>query len=151
MTGYSQKTVYALRAIFELAKRFNEGPISIAILADTQAIPPRFLENILLQLKQVGIVESVRGKVGGYMLARPPAEISVGDVLRAAEGQISPVSCLNGKTQDSCPMRDDCVFLPMWHRAESAMLEVYDGTSFEDLLEESNRRRMETYVPNYSI
>ena len=151
MMGYSQKTVYALRAIFELAKLHNTGPISIAIIAEAQSIPPRFLENILLQLKQVGLVESVRGKVGGYMLARSPSAISVGDVLRAAEGPLTPVSCLNGKTQDNCPMRDDCVFLPMWHRAQTATLAVYDGTSFQDLLEERTRRDQEAYIPSYSI
>lgn len=151
MTGYSQKTIYALRAIFELSKRRNEGPVSIAIVAEAQSIPPRFLENILLQLKQVGLVESVRGKEGGYRLARPPAAVTVGDVLTGAEGTLTLVSCLGGTAQESCPMRDDCVFLPMWHRAQEAMLAVYNGTTFEDLLEESARRSREGYVPSFSI
>jgi len=151
MIGYSQKTIYALRAIFELASRHSEDPISIAILAEAQAIPPRFLENILLQLKQAGIVKSVRGKAGGYQLVRPAEAISVGDVLRAAEGSLSPVSCLGDQAQENCPMREECVFLPMWCRAQTAMLDVYDGTSYRDLLTERDRMRQKAHVPNFTI
>lgn len=151
MIGYSQKTIYALRAIFELASRRSENPVSIAILAKAQAIPPRFLENILLQLKQAGMVKSVRGKAGGYLLARSAEAISVGDVLRAVEGSLAPVSCLGEETEENCPMRDDCAFLPMWHRAQTAMLDVYDGTSYKDLLAERERLRQKVHVPNFTI
>jgi Rrf2 family protein len=132
--GFSQKTVYAMRAIYELAKRYGQGPVSIATIAEAQTIPGRFLENILLQLKQSGVVASMRGKEGGYSLARPPAQVCVGDILRAIEGPIDPVSCLSGSGQDTCPMREDCVFLPMWRQAQEAMLTVYDAANFEDLV-----------------
>jgi Rrf2 family protein len=151
MVGYSQKTIYALRAIFELALRCSEDPVSIAVLAKAQTIPPRFLENILLQLKQAGIVKSVRGKAGGYQLARAAEAITVGDVLRAAEGQLSPISCLTENSQDNCPMHGDCVFLPMWHRAQTAVLSVYDGTTYKDLLAQRERMLQQAYVPNFSI
>jgi Rrf2 family protein len=147
---FSQKSVYALRAIYELAKRQGQGPLSIPLLAEAQAIPPRFLENILIQLKQSGIVESVRGKDGGYMMARSADLVKVGDVLRAIEGSMYPVSCLGGKAQDTCPMRDDCVFLPMWREALAAMLAVYDGTSFGDLVLKE-RQSQERYVASYTI
>lgn len=131
---FSQKTVYGLRAVFELAKRRGTGPATISAIAEAQAIPPRFLENILLQLKMQGILESARGREGGYWLSRDPEELTVGDVLRAVEVDISPVSCLGGRRQEHCPMQHGCPFLPMWERANQAMLDVYDTTSFADLL-----------------
>jgi Rrf2 family transcriptional regulator, cysteine metabolism repressor len=148
--GFSQKTVYALRAIYELAKRYGQGAVSIPLIAEAQNVPPRFLENILLQLKQAGIVESLRGREGGYALARTPDLVKVGDVLRAIEGPMYPVSCLGDKAQETCPMRQDCVFIPMWREAQEAMLAVYDGTSFEDLVARG-RASEEESAPMYSI
>lgn len=148
--GFSQKSVYALRAIYELARRHGQGTMSIPLIAEAQNVPPRFLENILLQLKQAGIVDSLRGREGGYALARTPDQVTVGDVLRAIEGPMFPVSCLGDKTQESCPMRQDCVFIPMWQQAQEAMLAVYNGTSFEDLVARG-RASEEQSAPMYSI
>lgn len=148
--SFSQKTVYALRAMYELAKREGQGPVCISALAEVQAIPPRFLENILIQLKQTGVVQSVRGKEGGYLLGRPAGQVTAGDILRAIEGPIYPVSCLSGKAQDTCPMREDCVFLPMWQEAQEAMRRVYDGTSLADLVAKG-KRNAECFVASYSI
>jgi len=82
----SQKSRYALKAVLELSFRFGQGPISISQIAKAQAIPARFLEAILAQLKR-GVRGSRRGNEGGYILARPPAEVSVGDVLQVLQGQ----------------------------------------------------------------
>ncbi len=130
----SKKTVYALRAVFELAKRYDCGPITIGTVAEAQVLPVRFLENILVQLKSGGILDSARGREGGYWLARPPKEISVGQVLRIMEMTVAPVDCLERGLQETCPMKDSCAFLPMWTRGLNAMLEVYDGTTYEDLV-----------------
>lgn len=132
----SKKTVYALRAVFELARQHGGGPVTIAAIAEAQALPARFLENILYQLKLGGIVTSARGREGGYWLARPPDEVSVGDVLRLMEATVNVVECLGGNMRDDCPLRDNCVFLPMWSRAHRAMLAVYNGTSYGDLVRE---------------
>ena len=148
--SFSQKSVYALRAVYVLARREGEGQISISCIAEEQKIPPRFLENILIQLKQAGIVKSVRGKEGGYLLARPAKTISVGDILRATEGAIDAVSCLSGKHQDTCPMNNDCIFLSMWNKAQTAMFSVFDTTFFSDLVEEGRRREMAN-AATYSI
>ncbi len=83
----SQKCQYALRAIFELAKRTGQGPVKIAEIAEAQAIPVRFLEVILSQLKQGRFAVSQRGSEGGYQLARPPQELTVGEITRVAEEQ----------------------------------------------------------------
>ena len=146
----SQKCQYALRAIFELARRMGQGPAKIAEIAEAQAIPPRFLEVILSQLKQGGFIESKRGSEGGYFLVRPPASLSVGEVMRFVQGPLGPVECVSGDPKEHCSLHADCVFLPMWKEAYAAMANVYDKTTFQELVERKQRMRSQ-YVPCYSI
>ncbi len=89
----SQKSQYAVRAVFELAKRHGNGPVKAARIAEAQHIPVRFLENILGQLRQAGIVESVRGKEGGYRLSRRPQQVTVGEVIRLIQGPMATIEC----------------------------------------------------------
>jgi Rrf2 family cysteine metabolism transcriptional repressor len=149
MMQVSQKTQYALRAMFELAQRHGCGPTRIGDIAERQAIPARFLEGILNQLRQAGLLRSVRGSRGGYELALEPAEISVGDMMRIVEGPIAPTECLD-EGEGGCPLYGSCAFEPMWRRAAEALAAVYDGTTFADLLEEDKRLR-ETAPLNYVI
>ena len=146
----SQKCQYALRAVFELAKRNDQGPVKIGHIARTQAISQRFLEVILRQLKQGGFVESRRGKEGGYLLAKSPAELSVGDIIRFIQGSVGPTDCVADDTASECPLYGCCVFLPMWQEARDAMERVYDKSTFQHLIEEEMRRKIE-YVPCYAI
>ncbi|GAB4353881.1 MAG: Rrf2 family transcriptional regulator [Candidatus Abyssubacteria bacterium] len=146
----SQKCQYALRAVFELAKRQGEGPVKIADIAKIQAIPTRFLEVILNQLKQGGFVESRRGSAGGYVLTQSPATLTVGQIIRFIEGPLSPVQCIAGSSGDQCPLHNDCAFLPMWDRVSEALSQVYDSTTFEDLVEQERLRKHE-FVLDYRI
>jgi Rrf2 family protein len=146
----SQKCQYGLRAVFELAKRYGQGPVKIGEIAEAQAIPPRFLEVILGELKQAGFVESRRGAEGGYRLIRSPERLSVEEVLRFIEGPIGPVHCVRDDADASCPLRGACVFMPMWRRVQEAMTQVYRSTTFQDLVEEELRAQ-EGFVPMYSI
>ena len=146
----SKKCQYALRAVFELARRYGQGPVKIAEVARVQAIPPRFLEVILSQLKQGGFVASQRGNEGGYVMARPPGHLKVGEVVRFIEGPIGPVRCVSDDSTQDCPLYGDCVFLPMWEKVGKAISDVYDTTTFQDLVERE-KRRAEDYVPSYSI
>ena len=136
----TQKCQYAIRAVFELAKRHGEGPTKIADIACNQAIPVRFLEVILGQLKLAGFVASHRGAGGGYALRRESSNLSVGEVMRFGQGSITPVECKPGKGRPSCPLDGDCVFKPMWQEAEKAMSQVYDSTSFQDLVERDKQK-----------
>lgn len=146
----SQKCQYAVRATFELAKRYGQGPVRIADIANAQAIPPRFLEVILNQLKQGGFVLSHRGSKGGYVISRPPAELAVGDIIRFVEGPLGPVMCAMGSDHTECRLYGDCVFLPMWERVRAAVSGVYDETTFQTLVEQDARRSAE-YVACYAI
>jgi Rrf2 family protein len=147
----SQKCQYALRALFELAKRWGGQPAKIGDIASTQSIPPRFLEVILNELKQGGFTDSRRGKEGGYFLARPPEEISVGDVIRFVQGPLFPVdesALFNGKNPQ--PDTPGVVFITTWKGVERALSDIYDKTSLRNLLEEEERLRA-AFVPDYNI
>ena len=146
----SQKCQYALRAIFELAKRYETGPAKISEIAEAQAIPIRFLEVILNQLKQGGFTDSRRGKEGGYFLIKNPRELTMGHVVRFVEGPLGPVECVNADPLNKCPLNGECVFFPVWERVKDAVSEIYDGITFQDLVE-AERRRLENYVPQYTI
>ncbi len=135
MTQISQRCQYALRAVFELAKRYGEGPTRIADVAEAQAIPVRFLEVILGQLRQAGFVASRRGAEGGYVLVREPGTLTAGEVIRFIEGPLSPVDCGTDTGRESCPLYGRCAFMDMWERAGVAVADVYDSTSFRNLLE----------------
>lgn len=130
----TKKGQYALRAIYELAKRKNDGPVKISIIAEAQAIPPRFLEVILNQLKGSGLVESKRGFYGGYSLTRQPSDISVGDVLRYLQKEMEASHCIACVSKKSCPFLKNCVFKSMWHRVKAAAYKIYDETTMQDLL-----------------
>ena len=145
----SQKCQYALRAIFELARRSGAGPIKVAQIATSQAIPARFLEVILNQLKRGGFVDSWRGAAGGYAIARPPSDLTVGEIIRFIEGPIAPVTCMTGRSDNKCPLYGECVFLDVWTTALKAMVEVFDSTTFQDLVDRQAQKPLE--VPSYCI
>ncbi len=142
----SVKGDYALKAIFDLAFHGGKGPIKIADIAARQQIPQKFLELILAQLKQGGFVQSRRGAEGGYLLARPPEAILVGDVLRFIEGPLSPAE----RTRRSRKAASESPFSEMWQRVDKAVSEIIDRTSFAELIEcwaEKQRR----FVANWEI
>ena len=140
-----KKNQYALRAIFELAKHVDRGPIKISDIAASQSIPPRFLEVILNQLKGSGIVDSKRGFYGGYFLVKPPSRVSVGDVLRFLHKDQTPSDCIACVSKASCPFDGHCAFATMWMQVKRAAFKIYDETSFQDLIdrERDTGRRLE--------
>ena len=97
----STKGRYGLRALIDLAQNSTEEPVSITSIAERQEISERYLEQLMSKLKKSGIVKSIRGAAGGYILARPMEEISVGDILRALEGSLDPVDCA-GLLEEGC-------------------------------------------------
>ena len=140
----SQKSLYALRALFELAKRAHQGPVKISVIADSQVIPRRFLEVILNRLKHSGLVGSRRGNNGGYYLAKSPKDMSVGDVLRIMQGPIDPVPWVSRGSKNMSALYSDCVFLPLWKNVRDTVNLIYDSTTFHDLVE----KEKENYAKN---
>ncbi len=130
-----KKEQYALRAMFELAKHEGKGPTKISKIAQAQAIPLRFLEVILSQLKGSGLIDSKRGFYGGYFLLRPPDEITVGDIIRFLQGPEDPTYCSACISKTSCPFNNNCAFAPMWRKVKNAIFKIYDQTTIQDLLD----------------
>lgn len=140
----SNKCIYGLRAVLELARREGSGPVTIAEIAGSQEIPVRFLEAILRELKQAGITDSRRGKEGGYSLAKRPAEISVGDVIRLFDG------LQHGHEAHGEPTATPSVFTSVWEQAQQALNSVYDRADFQTLIVEDDRLR-DQRAQNYTI
>jgi Rrf2 family protein len=130
-----KKDQYALRAIYELAKRKDSGPTKISDIAEAQAIPVRFLEVILNQLKHSGLVASKRGFYGGYTLLKSPAEISVGEVLRFLQKDGVESHCAACGTVSVCPRGENCSLTQLWRKVREVVFKVYDETSMQDLLD----------------
>jgi Rrf2 family protein len=106
----SKKTDYALRALFYLVEHHDSGPIPIAQLARQNAVPKKFLEHIMLDLKSQGWVRSVAGKKGGYELAKDPDRIAMGEVVRYFDGLIAPINCVSVNQYESCSQESRCRF-----------------------------------------
>jgi Rrf2 family protein len=98
----AQRTRYALRSLLYLAEEQDGAPVQLARIAETQRVPPKYLELIMLDLKKAGLVRSTRGPKGGYRLARAPAEISFGEIVRVMEGPIALVSCASVNFYEPC-------------------------------------------------
>ena len=121
----SKKAKYGLKAMMRLAREYGRGPVLIADLAAEEGIPKKFLEFILLELKQKGMLQSKKGKGGGYLLARHPEEISAGGVLRALDGSLTPVACVGDESARPCAECPD----PPSCRIRALMREVNDATT----------------------
>ncbi len=131
----SQKCQYALRAVFELAKRRGNGSITAADIAAAQAIPRGFLEVILVELKKAGFVTSRRGMHGGYQLAVSPSTLTVGQVICSVDGPVAPIKCVTEAGTGDCALYGTCAFLSFWERVKDAITEIYESTTFQDLLD----------------
>jgi Rrf2 family protein len=131
----TQKKQYALRAIFELARQQSGEPVKSSAIAKAQAIPLRFLEVIMGQLKRAGVVDSKRGFTGGYTLVQPPGQIRVGDIFRILDKEDNVETCVACASKGNCPFLGDCVFMGLWDQAQQAMDAVYDRTTIQTLID----------------
>jgi Rrf2 family transcriptional regulator, cysteine metabolism repressor len=148
--GLSQKCQYAVRAVLELSKSYQKGAVPAAEVAANQAVPQRFLEVILNELKTTSLVDSRRGVQGGYYLTCDPKDLTVGRVIRLVEGPLDAVRCTSDTDNASCPLQGRCSLAGLWEQAKEAVESVYDSTTFGDLVkrdEALNRRN----VPDYCI
>lgn len=127
---------YGLRALIDLAVHETDGAVSAQSIAQRQNISESYLEQLIRKLKQDGLVDSVRGAGGGYRLAKPAEEISVGSVLRSLEGNLDAVECpaIEG---NSCDGADACVTKFVWKRINDAISQAVDGIMISELAEES--------------
>ena len=131
------KTKYALKALQVLAKEYGQGPVLISEIARRERISPKFLELILLELKNQGVVQSKKGKGGGYFLARTPQAVSVGQIVRMMEGPLAPLPCVSKTSYMRCAeCRDErtCGIRIVMKDVRDATARILDSTSLADVL-----------------
>jgi Rrf2 family protein len=133
----STKGEYASRAMLELSRRYREGAIHSREISKAQEIPPHFLQQILLLLKRAGYLKSRKGRMGGYVLAKPPDEINVAEVIRVMDGPLAPIDCVSVMAHEACPMEGTCGLRWLWKDVRDAVAEILEKTTFADLVEKS--------------
>src|SRR5580658_1649919 len=137
MRTISKRTQYGLKAMLALGKRYRQKPVLIATLSKEELIPLKFLEVILLDLKRHGLLDSKKGKGGGYLLSRPPSTITLGSVIRMIEGPLAPLPCASETAFRACPECKEietCGIRIVMRQVRDAMVSVLDKTTLADLL-----------------
>jgi|SRR5882757_8848116 len=129
----AMRTDYALRAIFTLVDNFGGKPISIMDLARRNDIPKRFLEHIMLDLKEKGWVASMSGKKGGYVLAKKPRQITVGEIVRHFDGYLAPIACVSVSEYRPCTQEATCRFRRVMLEARNLVANLMDQSTLADL------------------
>ena len=133
----STKGRYGLRAMIDLARYSEVEPVSINSIAARQNISERYLEQLVALLRKAGLVKSIRGATGGYILAKDAAEISVGDILRALEGSLEPVKCAAFYSEEGCMASDGCVTKYVWQKINDRINETVNQMMLDELVRES--------------
>ena len=137
----STKGRYGIHAMYDLAQFGSETPQPIKSIAERQNIPEAYLEQLIGQLRRSGLVRSVRGAQGGYLLSRSPAEITVGEVLRTLEGELAVVDCL--MEEDACHKACSCPTRVVWKKLRDGVNEIVDGITLQDMLDDYQRMSAE--------
>ena len=132
----SKRSQYALKALSYLTEQYQKGPVLISDIAKRKRIPLKFLENILLELKSLGVLNSKKGKGGGYYLAKPPNEIRVADVIRKVNGPIAMLPCVSLYFYERCSNCDEknCALHDMMIQVRDATLNILEKRTLVDLL-----------------
>ena len=134
----SMKSDYALRAMLELAAAHGGRPLQSSEIAARRGIPESYLEQLLTVLRKAGFINSIRGPQGGHQLAMHPSRVTVGDIVRALEGPVVAVDCLDGSA--SCQLSPNCALQEMWAEVRAAAEAALDGVTLEDLASREDAR-----------
>ena len=141
----STKGRYALRMLIDLAENGESGFVPLGEIAARQNISKQYLEQIVSLLNTSDILRTNRGKQGGYMLAKQPSQITVGQILRITEGSLSPIACLEDEV-NQCERASTCKTLPMWDGFYKVIANYLDGVSIQDIFEQYQKQGVDNYV-----
>jgi Rrf2 family protein len=125
--------------MFELASKYGQGPVPLRVIAEDQEISENYLEQLIAVLRKAGLVESIRGPQGGYKLAAPPENVTVGDVVRVVEGPIAPMDCVSEGSQVDCGRAGCCASRIIWEKVRDSISEVLDGFTLADMVSEAEK------------
>ncbi|ARK10193.1 RrF2 family transcriptional regulator [Fibrivirga algicola] len=140
----SKKAKYAIKALKALTEAYGEGPVLIAQIAAKESIPQKFLESILLELRNHGVLQSQKGKGGGYLLRVDPERITLAQIIRIIDGPIAPTPCvsLNFYVRcDDCEDEETCTIRPIMLQVRDANLAVYETTTMQMLVDRDKPMR----------
>jgi Rrf2 family protein len=142
----TMKGDYGLRAMLDLATYYGQGPVDSAGIANRQYVPGQYLDQILMALRKEGLIKSIRSPRGGHMLARPPAQITMAEVMRALEGYVPPMECL--PNPDFCKLSAACGLRGVWQQIDEMTQHILNSTTIEELARNHQTRDTESV---YSI
>jgi len=131
----STKSRYGVRAMFELARNYGSYPVSVKVIAKQQEISLPYLEQILNQLSKAGLVRSIKGPGGGFILAKKPEDIKIIDIIFALRESVSPVFCVEENTNKKCQRALNCVTRLLWKKLDEKTREVLESITLKDLCE----------------
>jgi Rrf2 family transcriptional regulator, cysteine metabolism repressor len=140
----STRTRYGMRAILEIALAYNAGPLQIKVIAERQDISNKYLEQLIAIIKAAGLVRSIRGPHGGYVLAKPPQDIKLSEIFRNLEGSVLTVECV--EDEKACTKYADCITRRLWIEVNDAILNVLENKTLADLVEMAEKEKL-----NYQI
>ncbi len=123
----------------ELAMHYGSGPMPLRVIAERQGVSDSYLEQLMAALRKAGLVNSIRGHMGGYELAMPPDQIVVGDIIRSLEGPISPMDCV-GENAVPCERERECVTRYLWKELKDSIEGVLDNTTLQDLCDKAREK-----------
>ena len=148
----STKGRYGLRAVLDIALHYEEDTVALSSIAERENISINYLEQLIAKLRKAGIVNSIRGAQGGYVLAKSSEEISVGDILRALEGDLNPVDCVEVQgNKASCQSAELCVTKYVWKRISDSINSAVDGIMLSELVHESKKIHDNYHMAQESI
>lgn len=142
----SSRTRYGMRAVLELSMEYGKKPMQIKAIASREDISNKYLEQLIAMLKAAGIVRSIRGPRGGYVLAKPPQEVTLKEVFLTLEGPMVPADCL--EHPDFCPRCTDCATREIWQELQDSISQVLESYTLADLVDKSIRAKK---AANYNI
>ena len=135
MMRISTKGRYALRIMLDLAQNDDMGPVALREISERQNITPKYMESIMSMLLRDKLVQSLRGKAGGYQLTRKPEEYPIYEILSCAEGGLAPVHCL-AMEENECPIRKTCLTIPVWEGLHQVIKDYLSGITLKTLIEQ---------------
>lgn len=145
----STKGRYGLKAMFELALSFGDGPMPLSNVASNQNISVHYLEQLIATLRKAGLVKSVRGAHGGYVLAHKPENITVGDIIRTLEGPIAPSDCVMDENDHDCSKHNYCVTRTIWEKIKESIDDVIDSITLQDMVDQHNDKNNKESIMYY--
>lgn len=142
----STKARYGLRAMVDLAQRHGSGPVPLREISERQEVSEQYLEQLFSILRKHGLVRSTRGLKGGYVLAKPPEQITVGEVIRALEGPIAPVDCVSEAEPLDCSRASQCLTRLVWSRLRDSIAEVLDSLTLKEVCQMAHQASEDGYM-----